>query len=136
MRERALALAAALLLPLALRLLPLRTLLALCDRWPAWPASSAAGRTRRSPAALADRVCRWLAQGRGPWAASCLTHAVVLYAMLRQHGYAPRLHVGVHGAARDFRAHAWVTLDARPLLEPAAAVDRYRELVVHGGHHA
>lgn len=133
MRERALALAAALLLPLALRLLPLHTALALCDRWPAW---SAAGRARRSPAALADRVRRWLAHGRGPWAASCLTHAVVLYAMLRQHGYAPRLHVGVHGAARDFRAHAWVTLDARPLLEPAAAVAHYRELMVHGGHRA
>lgn len=131
--ERALALAAALLLPLALRLLPLRAALVLCDRWPAWSAGSGA---RRAPAALADRVCRWLAHGRGPWAASCLTHAVVLYAMLRQHGFAPCLHVGVHGTALDFRAHAWVTLDARPLLEPAAAVARYRELVVHGGHRA
>jgi hypothetical protein len=53
--------------------------------------------------------------------------------MLRQHGYRPRLHVGVAGTERRFDAHAWVTLGGKPLEQPASVVDSYRSLMVHGG---
>ena len=125
--ERALAAAAALVLPVAARLLPLRTTLAICDRWPSHPARG----PRYPAAALAGRVRRWMRRGRGPWADTCLTRALVLYAMLRQHGHHPRLHVGVAGSARCFTAHAWVSVDGRPVGEPPDALDGYRELLVH-----
>lgn len=125
--ERAAALAAVLLIPLLLALLPLPAVLAICDRWPR------VGGGRATPNGLADRVRRWLARGRGPWTSSCLTRSLVLYAMLRQHGHRPRLHVGVAGDPRAFAAHAWVTLDGRPLEEPATVAERYQALMVHGG---
>ena len=124
--ERAGALAAVALVPLLLALLPLPSVLAACDRWPRIGGAAV-------PNALASRVRRWLAHGRGPWTSSCLTRSLVLYAMLRQHGHRPRLHVGVEGDARAFAAHAWVTLDGHPLEQPATVGDRYRQLIVHGG---
>ena len=125
-RERAIAVATTVLVPLALRVRTLPAVLALCDRLPAAPGP------RHSPRALAHRVTRWLAYGRGPWASSCLTRSLVLYAMLRQHGYAPRFFVGVAGARARFDAHAWVTLDGAPLLDTREAVDTYAPLVAHG----
>ena len=126
--ERGLAAAAALVLPVAARLLPLRATLALCDRWPSHPGRR---RLRHPPAALAERVRRWMLRGRGPWADTCLTRALVLYAVLRQHGHRPRLHIGVAGSARQFTAHAWVSVDGRPVGEAPGALERYRELLVH-----
>lgn len=125
--ERVGALAAVVLVPLLLAVLPLRAVLAACDRWPR------VGGGRATPNGLADRVRRWLAHGRGPWASSCLTRSLVLYAMLRQHGHRPRLHVGVEGDARAFAAHAWVTLGGHPVEQPATVGDRYEPLMVHGG---
>jgi hypothetical protein len=125
--ERVGAVAAVVLVPLLLALLPLPAVLAVCDRWPR------VGGGRATPNGLADRVRRWLARGRGPWASSCLTRSLVLYAMLRQHGHRPRLHVGVEGDARVFAAHAWVTLGGHPVERPATVGDRYRPLMVHGG---
>ena len=125
--ERVGALAAVVLIPLLLALLPLPAVLAICDRWPR------IGDRRATPNGLADRVRRWLAHGRGPWTSSCLTRSLVLYAMLRQHGHRPRLHVGVEGDARAFAAHAWVTLDGNPVEQPATVGDRYQLLMVHGG---
>src|ERR671924_223894 len=91
--EDGLALAAATVVPIALRILPLRATLALCDAWPRWPGE-------RAPAdALARRVDRWMARGRALWRPTCLTRTVVLYAMLRQHGYVPRLHIGTSGTS-------------------------------------
>jgi len=123
---RCAALAAVLMIPLLLTMLPLPAVLAVCDCWPR------VGGRRGSPHALADRVRRWLARGRGPWTSSCLTRSLVLYALLRQHGYRPRLHVGVEGVAQAFAAHAWVTLDGRPVEQPASVGDRYTPLMVHG----
>lgn len=125
--ERGGALAAVVLIPLLLAVLPLPSVLALCDRWPRL------GDGRATPNGLADRVRRWLSRGRGPWTSSCLTRSLVLYAMLRQHGHRPRLHVGVEGDARAFAAHAWVTLGGRPVGQPATVADRYQVLMVHGG---
>ena len=126
-RERTGAAAAVVCVPLLLALLPLPAVLAVCDRWPPL------GDGRAAPAALASRARRWLARGRGPWTSSCLTRSLVLYAMLRQHGHRPRLHVGVAGDSRRFAAHAWVTLDGLPVGQPQTVGERFRPLLVHGG---
>ena len=123
--ERMVAAAAALTIPLALRVLPLPRVLALCDAWP-----RVAARPARPPA-LAHRVRRWLAIGRGPWKSTCLTRSVVLYALLRQHGYSPELRIGVSGRARAFDAHAWVTVNGQAVDQPAGVVEGYRELRTH-----
>jgi len=125
--ERAGAVAAVVIIPLLLALLPLPAVLAACDRWPR------IGARRATPNGLADRVRRWLVHGRGPWASSCLTRSLVLYAMLRQHGHRPWLHVGVAGDARVFAAHAWVTVGGDPVEQPSTVGDHFRSLVVHGG---
>ena len=125
--ERLVALAAVALLPAALRLLPLRSTLALCDRFPR------ARHRCAPPVALAARADRWLSYGRGPWANSCLTRAVVLYAMLRQHGYRPQLHLGVCGDTTAFVAHAWISLAGYPVCDERLVTERYHELLVHDG---
>lgn len=103
--------------PLALRVLPLRATLALCDRMP----------RRRAPglsyAAINDRVGRWLARGRGAWRSTCLTRAVARYALLRRHGHDATLHVGVRGRAADFEAHAWLSLGNGARVEHPDAAD-------------
>jgi|SRR5688500_6904395 hypothetical protein len=127
MIERLLACAAALLIPVTLRILPFRVTLAVCDAWP---------RIRRAPArpcALARRVDRWMARGRTWWRPTCLTRTLVLYTMLRQHGHSPRLHIGTAGPAHQFRAHAWISLGGHPLAEFDSSLTQYRSLVVHGG---
>jgi len=124
--ERMLAVVATILFPVALRFLSLPAVLALCDRWPATT------RTAHPPHALALRVRRWLSRGRGPWASTCLTRSLVLYAVLRQHGYRPRFIVGVAGAEARFGAHAWVTLGDTAVGDPRGVVDRYTKLLSHG----
>jgi len=57
---------------------------------------------------------------------------MVLYTMLRQHGYAPRLHIGTSGSAHRFQAHAWISLGDGPLGEWNGSLDHYRTLVTHG----
>ena len=119
------AVAAAIVVPLALRALRFRATLALCDAWPRTPGA------RATPSALARRVDRWMATGRVLWRPTCLTRALVLYTMLRQHGHAPRIHIGTSGPAGRFRAHAWLSLGGTPLAEFDGLGD-YRELVTHG----
>ena len=120
------AVAAAFVIPAALRALPFRGTLALCDAWPRTPGA------RASAAALARRVDRWIAGGRGPWSPTCLTRALILYTMLRQHGHTPRLHIGASGPAGQFRAHAWITLGGTPLAEFEASLRDHHELLGHG----
>lgn len=124
--ERALAVGATIAVPLVLKIRPLPDVLAFCDRMPVLV------RRCHSPHALAQRVHRWLAHGRGPWTSTCLTRSLVLYAMLRQHGYDPRFAVGVAGSARQFDAHAWVTLGDVPVMDPADVERSYTLLVSHG----
>jgi hypothetical protein len=124
-RERLLALSATVLLPVALRWLSLSTVLGICDRWPAME------QPRHPPHALAHRVRRWLSRGRGPWSSTCLTRSLVLYAMLRQHGYRPRFVIGVAGGEARFDAHAWITLGDSSIGDARGATDRYTELLTH-----
>jgi hypothetical protein len=125
--ERGCALAVVVLVPVALRVLPLRATLTLCDRFPRLASAGA------SPLALTSRVHRWMSHGRSLWTSSCLTRAVVLYTMLRQHGHRPRLHIGVRGASASFVAHAWVSLAGRPVGEDSSVSQHYRELLAHHG---
>ena len=99
--ERLLSRAALVVVPLAARLVPLRAALALCDRWPAHPGVPS------TPGTLARRVRDWF----GPEPGRCLSRALVLYTLLRQHGYDPRLHVAER--AGHSAAQAWVTLGGR-----------------------
>jgi hypothetical protein len=80
-------------------------------------------------------VDRWLAKGRALWRPTCLTRATVLYAMLRQHGHRPRLHIGAAGVASAFRAHAWLSLGGVPVGEPDPLLDGYRDLHIHDAQH-
>jgi hypothetical protein len=123
--ERAMAVTAAIVVPVALRVLRFRATLALCDAWPRSPGA------RASADALARRVDRWMASGRALWRPTCLTRALVLYTMLRQHGHAPRLHIGTTGSAHQFRAHAWTSLGGTAVAEPDPLLGDYRELLVH-----
>ena len=125
MIERALAVAATVAVPVALRALPFRVTLALCDAWPRTPGA------RASAPALAFRVDRWMASGRAWWRPTCLTRTLVLYTMLRQHGHRPRLHIGTAGPAHHFHAHAWVSLGGLPVAELGASVEDYREFLTH-----
>lgn len=124
--ERLLALGFAMTILLLLRLRPLPDVLALCDRIPVL------GHSRRDPRSLAHRAHRWLSHGQGPWASTCLTRSIVLYAWLRQHGYSPRFTVGVAGVERDFDAHAWVSLGGIPVIDAPEKTESYVPLVVHG----
>lgn len=126
MIERTLAVAAAIVVPIALRMLPFRTTLALCDAWPRTPGARARAR------ALARRVDRWMATGRALWRPTCLTRTLVLYVMLRQHGHRPRLHIGAAGTALDFRAHAWLSLGNVPVAESDPLLGGYHQLLTHG----
>lgn len=123
--ERGIALGATVIFPLALRVLPLPAVLAVCDRWP-----RVAPRPH-TPAQLAGRVRRWLARGRGPWTSNCLTRSLVLYAMLRQHGHQPQFMLGVSGTARSFDAHAWVAVDGVPVADPADVSGTFTKLMSH-----
>ena len=125
MIERVLAIMATIGFPSALRILPFRATLALCDVWPRTPGPRAGAN------ALARRVDRWLAKGRAFWRPTCLTRSIVLYALLRQHGHRPRLHIGTAGRAHDFRAHAWLSLGGVPVAEPNPRLDGYRDLHIH-----
>ena len=125
--ERGAAVIAFVLVPALLAALPLPAVLAICDRWPAFGAGVA------TPRGLAHRARRWLTHGRGPWQSTCLTRSLVLYAQLRQHGYRPRLSLGVKGDCREFVAHAWVSLGGIPVEDPLDIAERYQPLMVHGG---
>ena len=125
--ERLVALAATITAPLALRFLPLPRALVLLDRWPVVRGSGA------HPVALATRTQRWMKHGFGFWRSTCLTRSAVLYAMLRQHGYKPALHLGVVGGVASFEAHAWISVGGTPIADVPENVERYQPLMVHSG---
>ena len=99
--ERILSGAALVVVPLAARLVSLRAALALCDHWPSYAGAPA------TPGRLARRVRDWF--GSDP--RRCLARSLVLYTLLRQHGYAPHFHVA--DGAGETAAQAWVTLGGR-----------------------
>jgi hypothetical protein len=105
------------LIRLGLWLLPFRMLCSLLDRW-AWAGRGSRVAGRPSDAALAAHVARYVERiSRYVPAASCLTQALAAQALLRRHGVAVRLRIGVVKAGpRRLMAHAWVEAGDRVIL--------------------
>lgn len=65
-----------------------------------------------------------------PWTYSCLKRAVVLFYLLRRAGRPVTLCIGVRRDADGaFAAHAWLTRDGVPYLEPSPAQPATFELL-------
>ncbi len=56
---------------------------------------------------------------------SCLRESLALWGLLRQHGYAPYIRVGVTSPREGFAAHAWVELDSEILNDTVEVVSQY-----------
>lgn len=97
------------ILDIALRLLPFRSVLALCDR----------PRCRQPPAGeLPPPIerCVWLSELAGryhPVRSTCLKQALALSILLKRRGMATTLRIGVSRETGDFTAHAWLEADER-----------------------
>jgi hypothetical protein len=105
------------------------------------PARVAGWIARRRPARdpappdtdLAEWTDRVLLRLPPPWRRTCLRRAVVLHYLLRRAGRPAALHLGVR---RDDRgaldAHAWLSRDGQPVLEPPAVPFAYQVLASFG----
>jgi hypothetical protein len=60
--------------------------------------------------AIVARVVR-IAATYGPYRATCLPRAIVLWGLLRREGFEPVVAMGVRKGARGVEAHAWVELE-------------------------
>jgi hypothetical protein len=58
-----------------------------------------------------------VAAQRGPYLASCLPRALVLWFLLRRHGRDPMIVLGVRNGRNGVEAHAWIELDGTSLDE-------------------
>ncbi|MDO8432472.1 MAG: lasso peptide biosynthesis B2 protein [Candidatus Binatus sp.] len=68
--------------------------------------------------------------GRYVPAATCLTQALALQALLTRHGHASSLHIGVDkGPGRPFGAHAWVRCGDRVMIGGDDS-ERYAPLLI------
>src|SRR5205807_5278478 len=64
----------------------------------------------RAIARLVDAAAR-----HGPYRATCLPRALVLWWLLRRRGIMSDLRIGVHKEAGQLTAHAWIELAGAPL---------------------
>jgi hypothetical protein len=108
---------------LASLLVPLALLVVTPARLATW-----VGRRRPSgdppppDADLAEWTDRVLGRLPPPWRRTCLRRSLVLYYLLRRAGRPAVLHLGVRrDPAGVLDAHAWLSRDGAPLLEPAAS---------------
>jgi hypothetical protein len=121
--ERLEVLTACLIVPLALELLPGDRVLRGIRGLPPRERSSA------KPAALASAVDRALRALPWPWRRTCLRRAATLAALLRRHGLAAEVVIGVRRAADGgLEAHAWLSCGGvEPYLE-TSDTERYTPL--------
>jgi len=63
--------------------------------------------------ARAEQIARMvqIAAGRSPLRPSCLDRSLVLWALLRRHGYRSTLRIGARKEGTRFEAHAWVEVN-------------------------
>lgn len=66
-----------------------------------------------------------IAARRGPLRGNCLASSLLLHAVLRRHGIASELRVGVRNDSVGFSAHAWVEIDGRPVNDTGDVGLRY-----------
>jgi hypothetical protein len=111
--------------------LPLLLLVATPARIAAWiagrRANDAPTPTDADLAAWTDRVLGMLPP---PWRRTCMRRSVVLLYLLQRAGRPAVVNVGVRRDTRGrLDAHAWLSRDGRPVLEPIAnQADTYRIL--------
>ena len=60
-----------------------------------------------------------------PWPGSCLSRSLALWWLLRRQGTNPTIHVGTRKFDGRFQAHAWVSLNSRPLNAGTHVWDKY-----------
>lgn len=87
-------------------------------------------RQRRAPmraGTAMPRAARWIgvAARYCPGGASCLVRSLALAGLLRRHGIAAELRLGVARTAPGLEAHAWVELDGRPVNDAPDVAARY-----------
>ena len=86
-----------------------------------WP-----GPPRRAAAEI-PRAARWVrvAARYAPGADTCLVRSLALLAVLRRHGMAAELRLGVAVSHPKLDAHAWVEVDGVPVNDSADVASRY-----------
>lgn len=89
----------------------------------AWHATAPA----RAQAPETPRAARWIgvAARNVPGGASCLVRSLALLGLLRRHGIAAQLRVGIGRTAPRLEAHAWVEVDGAPVNDAADIAARY-----------
>ncbi len=107
---------------IALRILPLRRLLA--------PPRQRPGAARRrlddGPAAAREAARLVRAAARfSPLPSSCLTRSIVLWRLLRRRGVGAEIRIGVSREASALAAHAWIEVDGEPVSDAADVSARY-----------
>ena len=85
--------------------------------------ADAAAQTREHGA----REAKWnsIAARYVPGGASCLVRSLALLGLLRRHGVAAELRVGIGRTAPQLEAHAWVEIDGVPVNDAADVATRY-----------
>lgn len=101
-------------------LLPLALLVLTPARVAAWIGRRRASRDAPpADADLAEWTDRVLDRLPAPWRRNCLRRSFVLYYLMRRAGRSAVLHLGVRrDAAGVLDAHAWLSRNGAPLLEP------------------
>ena len=117
-------------LPVLKHLLPLHVLTRLM-----WPSSQAAPRSDRERKVrfLARRIYRARPFLRRD---NCLERSLLTYRFLAREGVGPRLVLGARRSEGRISAHAWVTIDGRPIVEDGEALRVYTPLAEFGARGA
>ena len=110
------------LVSLGVRVLGLRRVHAFLNEWAdhsATPSGHEKLDVRR-----ARRVVRYL-RSDGPFRGNCLSRSLVLCWLLRRRAIQCELRIGVDRDVAEFRAHAWVEVDGRPLNAGGGVREQY-----------
>jgi hypothetical protein len=114
----------------AIALLPLVHALQTClpfKRWRALLEEIPLRRLREDPATV-DQIA-WAVEAARKWLPGeykCLPGAYAAHLMLRRHGHASQVHVGVgHDAAGRVEAHAWVDCQGRTVIGLVENMERF-----------
>ena len=87
-----------------------------------WPAAAPERANAKPP-----RAAPWIraAARNTPGADTCLVRSLALLGVLRRHGIAAQLRIGVGDTQPRLAAHAWVEVDGVPVNDSADVAERY-----------
>jgi hypothetical protein len=128
-----------LVLPLLKRIMPLPALVSMMrGRRPGPPGPAATWpRLSLSEIERMSRITRWLARRVSPWrSGTCLEQSLVLYRFLSARSAPAELIIGVRRADERVGAHAWVTVDGRPVGESLSSVSEFAPVVTFAAQRA